>query len=229
LVSSLGGPGGTIQSVSLRATYLFQDTLYPEQPDVLPLISVDPFGANFFEPDLVYGQIRQVFHYQGDPFPDWNAGLTLETYGFIPADNYSVELVFRFLDEPPTWGRIIDVENPVPDDGFYVSPQNKLQVWESGALVSGPSDVYTGVYRHVVLTNSGGRVQAFLDGVLEFTSPPTSVMNVRNDQAYMNFFMDDYYISGEYSNGLVALLRVYEGELSAKEVALLAQDPFAYP
>ena len=229
IASRLGDSGGSIQSVTLRATYLFNDTLDPEQPDAPALLPVDPFGENYFGSEVVYGSERQVYTYWGDPFPDWNAGLVLPTAGLIPADDYSVELVFRFLQEPPTWGRIIDVEDRVSDNGFYVSPDSQLQIWENGGLVNGPTEVQTAVFYHVVMTNSGGTVQAFLDGVLEFTSPPTSVMNVNNPGSYMNFFLDDYVIRGEYSNGQVALVRVYEGALSGEEVGLLAQDPFAYP
>ena len=224
------GPAVGTAVADLQATYLIQDSLSAQEPTAPDLISVDPLGMNHFDDAFVYGLTRRVFQWVGNAFPtDEQAGLSLVTTDLIPPDNYSVEMVFKFFNEPPTWGRIIDVQERQSDNGFYVSPAQHLQIWENGSLAEG-SDIFTAdVFHHVVLTNdaSTGLVKAYLDGVLQLNGV-TAVMDVDNPDDLMNFFLDNLegIGTGEFANGQIALLRVYDNVLTDDKVATLAQNPF---
>lgn len=232
LVSLLALHGMTAGTAvaDLQATYLFADSLSAEEPWAPDLISVDPLGMNYFDDALVYGQTRRIFQWVGTAFPtDAQAGLSLVTTDLIPPNYYSVEMVFKFFDEPPTWGRIIDVQERQSDNGFYVSPNQRLQVWEFGSLGEGPDIFTANEFHHVVLTDDGGSgmVSAYLDGVLQWTVA-TSTMDVSNPDDLMNFFLDNLAGAGtgEFANGQIALLRIYDEVLTDDTVAALAQDPF---
>ena len=209
----------------LRGTYLFDFNLGAQEPGAPALLPVDPLGRNRFETALVYGQQRPVYRWDGNALPfTQQAGLTLPTAGLFPANNYSVELVFQFFEQPDSWRRILDGRNRTDDAGFYVDSDNRLAVYPVG---SGVTPWTNNAFHHVVLTNGpGGTVTGFLDGRLEFTLQ-TDVMNIDNPGRLLHLFLDDAVVAGEYSDGRVALLRVYEGVLSPGQVAELARDPYA--
>jgi hypothetical protein len=188
---------------------------------------VDPLGLNHFTTATVYGQSRTVFDYQGNADPaSQQAGLSLNTTGLIPANNYSVEMVFQFRENPNAWRRILDVQGRTSDNGFYVDPGNNLNVYPTSGV--GSTTFTNNQFHHVVLTNSGGTVNGYLDGRLEFTVA-TSVMDISNPGNVLNFFLDNDVppFTDEYSSGQVALIRAWDGALTADEVAVLAADPFA--
>ena len=217
----------------LKATYLFQDSLSAQEPTAPDLISVDPLGMNYFDDALVYGRTRRVFTWIGNALPtDEQSGFSLVTTDLIPPDHYAVEMVFKFFYMAPSWGRIIDVEDRQSDDGFYVSPAEHLQIWESGSLAEGEAVFTPNEFHHVVLTvdGSSATVKAYLDGVLQLTAE-TIVMdidNINNPDDLMNFFLDNLegIGTGEFAEGQIALLRVYDDVLSDDTVAALAQNPF---
>jgi hypothetical protein len=209
-----------------RARFWFANTLSSDIAGAPDLISVDPLGRNAFETAVVYGQPRRVFHFDGDADPvDLQAGLSLNVTGLIPYDDYSVEMVFEFLEESG-YRRILDVKDRQSDDGFYVNPDHVLQVYPAK---SGLSPFTANVFHHVVLTNSFGEVTVYLNGMRELTIEKTTLMNLESPSGLMHFFLDNLFGLGlgEYSDGRIALMEVYEGLLSEDEVALRAQDPFA--
>jgi hypothetical protein len=212
------------------ATYLFNDTFTAVESFAPALVPVDPLGLSAFEDSLVFGTTRRVYRFDGNLYPvEEQAGLSLATAGLIPYNAYSVELVFEFTEINGAWRRIIDVNNRTSDNGFYVEPGDRLQIWENGGLSTGTAVFTTNQFHHVVLTNdSAGIVKAYLDGVLEFTTPSTTVMNINNPDAAMNFFLDNFEGGGqgEFADGRVALVRVYDAILSDGDVAALAQNPF---
>lgn len=216
------------------ATYLFQNTLRAEQWWAPALVAVDPLAQNRFESAQVYGQARQVYRLDGNPFPNENqAGLALDVRRAIPFTYYSVELVFEYpeADQAFGWRKIIDVHQRQTDTGFYVNPDNVLSVFdgEAGAsqeLAAGQTAFTAPGFHHLVLTVGLDVVSAYLDGTRELTTPITRVMNV-DPWHLMHFFLDDFATSGEYADARIALLRMYIGTLSDAEVANLARDPFA--
>jgi hypothetical protein len=216
-------------AAELRATYLFNNTLAAEEGGAPALGNVNPLGLNHFTTSNVFGQNRTVFDYQGnaDP-PSQQAGLSLNTTGLIPANNYSMEMVFKFRENPNAWRRILEVQGRVSDDGFYVDPSNNLNVYPTSGV--GSTAFLNDKFHHVVLTDSGGIVNGYLDGRLEFTVA-TNVMDIANPGNVVNFFLDNDVppFTDEYSSGQVALIRAWEGALTADEVANLAANPFPAP
>jgi hypothetical protein len=213
------------------ATYLFNNTLAAEQGGAPALVSVDPLAANGFTTATVLGSPRTVFQWNGNATPTEQAGLTLATTGLIPADNYSVEMLFLFTDGNNAWRRIIDVENRQSDSGFYVDPSNNLDIFP----VSGSSAAFTNnVFHHVVLTNdTAGTVTAYLDGAEQFNRV-TDLMDVNNGNnpgLLMNFFLDNVVAGGqgEFSDGQIALLRLYDSVLTPSQITALAGNPFPAP
>lgn len=213
-----------LAEVAPVATYLFQDTLAAREPGAPALVSVNPLGGNGFETATVSGQSRRVFRWDGNTSGAQQAGLTLATTGLIAATSYSVELVLEFRERAGGYRRIVDVENRASDNGFYVDPSNRLNVFP---VASGSATFSNDVFHHVVLTTAGGTVKAYLDGVLQFTVS-TSIMNIANPGSLMQFFLDNTSGGGqgEFSDGRVALIRLWPAALPDADVASLAADPF---
>ncbi len=214
------------------ATYYFNNTLAAEQLGVPALVPTNPLGTNGYLTDTVFGQSRTVYAFNGNASPNADqAGLTLNTTGLVTPDNYSAELVFQFNQNPSLWRRIIDVKNRQSDTGFYVSPTKNLAIYPT----TGSSSLFSNnVYHHVVLTvASGATVNAYLDGVLQFTTS-TGLMNlnnVSNAGLLMHLFLDNVVDPpvDEFSSGDIALFRLYDAVLSDSDVQTLAAAPFAVP
>lgn len=214
------------------ATYLFNNTLAAEQGGAPALVSVDPLTANGFTTATVLGSPRTVFQWNGNATPTGEqAGLTLATSGLIAPGNYSVEMILLFTEQDNAWRRIIDVENRQSDSGFYVDPTNNLAIYP----VIGSTAAFTNnVFHHVVLTNdAAGTAIGYLDGAQQFTST-TDLMDVNNGNnpgLLMHFFLDNVVAGGqgEFSDGQIALLRLYDAVLTPTQIATLASDPFASP
>lgn len=218
-----------------RATYTFADTLSALEAGAPALIAADPLEQNTFETVSVFGQDRRVYRWIGNASAsEQQGGLTLNTTGLIPANQYSLSMVFQF-DEPPSsennpapsiYRRIVDVQDRTSDNGFYVDPNNRLNVYPDEA--AGSTAWTNDTFHHVVLTNaSTSMINVYLNGTLEF-SVASDVMHVSNDGNLMHFFLDNVIGGGEgeYSNGRVALIRLYDGVLTGSEVSQIAADPF---
>jgi hypothetical protein len=138
-------------------------------------------------------------------------------------------MVIQFSQRDLFWRRIIDVENRASDNGFYVDPTNNLDIFP---VAGSSSNFTTNVYHHIVLTVAGGTTaKAYLDGVLQFTAS-TALMNINNANNpgnLLNLFLDNTSGGGqgEFSNGDIALFRMYDAVLSDSDVASLASNPFA--
>jgi hypothetical protein len=213
-------------AATLAATYLFDGSLAAQEAGAPALVSVDPLGLSRFTTATVFGQSRTVFDFQGNASPPGQqAGLALSATGLIPANNYSVEMVFQFRDNPDAWRRVLDVQGRTSDNGFYVDSGNHLDVYPTSGVGSGTFS--NNQFHHVVLTDSGGTVRGYLDGRPEF-SVTTDVMDINNPAGVLSFFLDNKVepFTDEYSSGQAALIRAYEGALTPEEVAALAADPF---
>jgi hypothetical protein len=210
------------------ASYGFQNTFAADQSGVPALTAVDPLGTSKFVTDTLYGQTRQVYNFTGQASPPANqSGLTVNTTGLIAPTIYSVATVFEF-DGNAGWRRIIDVQNRQSDAGFYVDPSSNLDVFP---VAGGTHAFSAGVYHSVVLTVSSGTVNAYLDGVLQFTST-TNVMDITdtadNPNNLMGFFLDNVVGGGqnEYSTGKVGLIQLYNGVLDQSQITTIAANPF---
>jgi hypothetical protein len=70
-------------------------------------------------------------------------------------------------------------------------------------------------------------VYGYIDGVSQFTAA-TSLMDINNAGDLMHFFLDNVIGAGqgEYSDGRVALVRLWDGVLTSQEANDLASHPF---
>jgi hypothetical protein len=134
LLSLLLGSVSAVHAAAIPvATYNFNNNLNANEGGAPSLVSVDPLGLNGFETAIVNGQSQTVFHWNGTGSPaSLQAGLTLNATGLVQYNNYSVQLVFEFLELSQFgggWRRILDTQNRQSDNGFYVEPGNRLQVY----------------------------------------------------------------------------------------------------
>jgi hypothetical protein len=232
-----GGAGGASLSrpATLVATYRFAQTFAADQAGVPPLVPVDPTMTSVFESDTVFGAPHAVWAFNGAPSPlTSQGGLTLAAAGLFSPASYSIDMVIELTQRDLAWRRLIDVQNRQSDNGFYVDTSNNLDIYP----VSGSTGAFTlGAFHHVVLTVDGSTViptvRAYLDGTAQFTSP-TAEMNLDGDPTnnpgeLMGFFLDNVAGggAGEWSAGEVALIRVWDGVLTAPQAASLAASPFA--
>lgn len=220
LAASLGVAAGVANAATLVASYSFQDTLAANEALAPALVSIDPLHQNAFETAIVHGQSQRVFHWFGNGSdPATQAGLQLDATGLVAYDNYSVELTFEFLEAAQFgggWRRIIDTQNRQSDNGFYVDPDNVLQVYP---VVNGSTLFTTPGFHDVVLTNfvvNGVReVKAYLDGYLELTSDTDQLNldNANNLGHLLHFFLDNSAgpAQQEFADGRIASLRVFDG------------------
>ncbi len=224
------GAARAVAAPAAVATYLFNDSFDAMEPGAPALQPVDPLGLGRFDDAVVLGQSRRVYSFDGNMPVEEQAGLSLATAGLLAPDRYSVELVFEFVETNGAWRRILDVQDRGSDNGFYVSPQSLVEVYENGALADGTTPFTTSEFHHVVLTNdSSGVVSAYLDGRLEFTATSTThVMDIANPRSALNLFLDNVVGGGqgEYADGRIALFRAYDAILSDVDVAALAANPF---
>ena len=209
-------------AATLKASYLFNDNLNAQEVGAPALVAVDPLAANQFETATVFGQTRRVYHYDGNL--SQQAGLTADTSGLITFNNYSVEIVFEFVENTSVngWRRILDVHNGSPSDhALYVDADSNLDIWTNAGSNPGTANFFDNTFYHVVLTNANtGTAKVYLDGNLDLTLS-TTVMNIDN---LLRFFRDSP-PGKEYSDGRVAMIRFYDGVLTGGEVAALASDP----
>lgn len=208
------------------AVYTFANTLGSSVAGAPALSAVDPLGASGFVTDTVFGQAQTVYQFVGNASPVLEqAGLTLDVSSLLAghADNYSVEMVFKFTERPNAWRRILDVQNRQSDNGFYVDPSNNLDIYP----VAGGAGFTNGVYHDVFLVNDHGMATFYLDGSQK-TTAQTTVMNLDASQT-MGFFLDNVVAGGqgEYSSGSVALIRVYDTALTAPPPPVPEPAPFA--
>jgi hypothetical protein len=153
-----------------------------------------------------------------------NQGLNLSSALANPAD-YAIELVFSWNSLSGSWQKIIDFHNLAPDIGLYTLG-NGLQ-FMNGAFT--PNLFTAGVTRHLVLTRDDATnvVRAYIDGVERWNfvdNAGDAVFDGTDD--VVRFFQDDT-ASGqtEAQSGFVDRIRIFDGALSAADVAALFNPP----
>lgn len=214
-------------AATLVGSYGFNNSLASAVPGGQALTLIDPKGKSGFGTDTVFGEQRTVFNFLGSSSPSEQSGLSFNTNGLLVSNDYSVALTFKFNERNSSWRRILDVSGRTSDNGFYVDNGNNLSVFpSSGSNVN----FLSGSYRNVVLTVGGGKASAFVDGGSSFSST-TPVMNLTNGPGLLTFFADNNVGGGqgEWSSGSIAALRIYNGVLSAEEIAELNRVPFVAP
>jgi Concanavalin A-like lectin/glucanases superfamily len=208
---------------TLIAQYGFDNALTSSVGGAPALTAVDPLGTSGFTTDTVFGTSRTVYSFAGanSPVAD-QGGLTFDnSTSLIGSSSYSVEMIFKLTSGAGQWRRILDALNRTSDSGFYVNPSNDLAIYpDSGSNLSFAADTYY----DIVLTTDGTNVAVYANGLGDF-STTTSVMDISADNT-LGFFLDNTAGGGqgEWSPGDVSLISLYNGVLSADDVARLFHE-----
>lgn len=223
---ALAAASGSAQAATLVANYNFNNSLSSSVGGAPDLVATDPLGLSGFTTATVNGHSRTVYSVQGQNFPVTDqAGLTFDNSGgLLASNNYSVNMVFSLADRVGGWRRLVDVQNRQSDNGFYVDPENTIDVYP---VTGSPGIFSANTFTDVALTVAAdGTVQGYLNGTREFTTT-TAVMNIDNPDNVMNFFLDNVVAGGqgEWSSGQVANIALYNGVLSDSEVARISAVP----
>jgi hypothetical protein len=234
LLSCFAGTAGALPIPV--ATYSLDGSLAADEAGVNALVAIDPLGLNEFRMENVFGIDRLVYRFDGNSSQtNQQAGLKLDTRGILDTDDsYSVEMIFRFDVNDSSWENILGVSDRSSDNAFYVAPSGGLQVYPQSA---GVTPVTQDEWHHITLTNNGdsGLVTGYLDGVFQFdlvsSSLDFSSYVADNPERWMHFFTDNLSGGGygEFADGSVALIRLYDLELNADEVGGLPEGSVPEP
>lgn len=223
VVAAMALTAGAAQAATLKASYLFNGNLSSSVAGAGDLVLTDPTGTSAFQTDTVFGNSRSVLFIGGDNVNANQGGLTFDSTGLLTSDSYSVTLTFEFLDRTNAWRRIIDVEERQSDNGFYVDPNNNLNVFP----VNGSNAAFTtNAYRNVALTvGPGGVVKAYIDGGASLTAN-TNIMEI-GPNGTINLFLDNVVAGGqgEWSQSRIAVANFYDGVLTSDEVFGINREP----
>ncbi len=140
-------------------------------------------------------------------------GLRLDN-GFADPGNYSILLHFSFT-QLESWRKIIDFKERTSDNGLYSLDAALNFV----PLVVGSPVFALNTPATVILTRNGAtdEVVGYVNGVQQISFIDSGDLAVfSSNVAY--FFQDDLAVTGENSGGVVDLIRIYDGALTAQEV-----------
>jgi hypothetical protein len=176
-------------------------------------------GTNAFATDTVRGASQTVL-----VFPTGNGLQLSPTSGLFANVAYTVAALVR-LDTISGYGRILDFKNAASDDGLY-NLNGNLVFYPVAGGSAGP--MTAGAYVHVVLTRAAdGTVSGYVNGVQQFSLADSSNLAVIDSSNVLRFFKDDNAVPNENSSGAVARIRIWNGALTAAQVAALEPAPTA--
>jgi CubicO group peptidase (beta-lactamase class C family) len=199
----------------LTADYRFENTL-ESSVGAAPELTVIGDDSTAITHGEVLGQTRDVLTFER------GGGLSLiPTSGVIDRRQYTIELVFRF-DQIDGWRKIIDVNDASEDCGLYVL-DGGLDFFPIAVGFGAPLEADS--YAHVVLTRDAtDTVVAYVNGARQFSFLDRGEVAVIGGDETLRFFSDDTVTAQEDSGGAVSRIRLYDGPLSADEVAALAAE-----
>jgi len=146
-----------------------------------------------------------------------NQGLSLSSG--INASDYSIVLDFSIANTSG-YRKLIDFKSRASDNGLY-NLNTALDFYPQPA---GPAlALQANTVRRVTLTRDGSTntTNGYVNGVVQFTFVDGSAVSTFSDPGnIVNFFMDDFATSQrEASAGFADAIRIYDGALTAGEVA----------
>jgi len=180
-----------------------------------PTICPTPNPANSFATEKVDGRKVPVL-----TFPTDNGVSLAPTTGVIANDSYTIVALFR-LSTITGYRRVIDFLDGASDSGVYFYNGQLLFYPVQGA---GTTTIAANRYVQVVLTRdaSTDQVAGYVNGVQQWAFADTSDIAVIDSNNTLNFFRDNLTgASHEDSAGAVARITLYNGALSASQVAAL--------
>jgi hypothetical protein len=207
----------------LTADYQFQNSYNssvagaPALTDLISPGQTCPAYCNAFANETVQGNSQTVLQ-----FPQGN-GLALQSTTSVLSNNgvYSIAVLARF-DNVNGYTRVSDFKHGTSDNGLYLLSKG-LTFFPYGG--TGPGTLANGVYALLVLTRDGsGTLNGYVNGLQVFTQDDSSnAYGVIDSSNVLRFFEDNTSggSSGENSGGAVARIRVWDGVLSAQQVAAL--------
>jgi uncharacterized repeat protein (TIGR01451 family) len=176
-------------------------------------------GTNSFATDTVRGASQTVL-----VFPTGNGLQLSPTSGVFANVAYTIAALVR-LDTISGYGRIFDFKNATSDDGLYDLDGNLVFFPEVGGSAA---PIVAGAYVHVVLTRAAdGTVTGYVNGVQQFSFVDSANLGVIDSSNVLRFFKDDNAVPNENSSGAVARIRIWDGALTAAQVAALEPPPTA--
>jgi hypothetical protein len=149
-----------------------------------------------------------------------NQGLSLSN-GFTNTADYSIATTFN-LANLSGYGRLIDFQNRTSDTGLY-NLNTALNFYN---ITTGAAGAFSpNVDALLVVTRNAGTnaFVGYVNGIqqISFTdSSSLAVFSAPNNIAH--FFIDDLVVPNEASAGVVDRIRIYNGALTAAEVAALS-------
>jgi hypothetical protein len=148
-----------------------------------------------------------------------NQGPSLSN-GLADGGIYTVETYFSIANTS-SWVKLIDYWNRTSDHGLYSLGGQMVQI-NPGFNVS-PATLFTpDAMAHLVITRDASHFfQAFVNGSLIFALADGGGLYTKftGPDNVIHFFRDDGATGGEASAGFVDYIRVYDGALSAEQVA----------
>ena len=219
MATAIMAPLHSAGAAVLKADYEFAGTFASSVAGAPDLIATDPLGTSSFGNDQVLGVSRSVYNFNGSNTPSDQGGLTFNNgAGLIGSNSYSFDVLFKLNERDGAWRIIANANNRQSDNGFYVDPSNNLDIYPNS---SSTITFRPGTYYDVVLTNDNGLVTVYGDGGAVFSAQSGS-MTLGSDNL-LDFFLDNVVGGGqgEWSSGSVAKIALYDGALSADDVASL--------
>ena len=198
----------------VTADYRFENSLADSVGAAAELSAIGADATGFID-EAVLGQTRPVLTF------DRGSGLALTPASVVIGSEYTIELVFRF-DRLDGWAKIVDFNDATEDCGLY-SLDGRMDFWPIttgfGAALEADS------YAHVVLTRDAtDTVVAYVNGARQLSFHDTGDIAVIDANDTLRLFSDDTTTSNEDSAGAVSRIRLYDGPLTASEVAALAAE-----
>lgn len=211
-----GFGAGAASAATLKADYQLQDTLRSDvagAPALTDLVGTG--GPNAFSTENVNGAPRRVL-----TFPKGNGVAMSSVSSLLPSASYSAVMLVRLADISG-YRRYLDLTGGAADNGFY-NLSGRLVLYSPASGTSTP--ITANAYHQVAVTrDASGIVAGYVDGAPAlgpYDDSSTAAAALATDT--MRFFKDDDVVLGEDSAGAVSRIRVYEGALTAAEVAALS-------
>ena len=199
----------------VTADYRFENSLADSVGAATELSAIGAHATGFID-EAVLGQTRPVLTF------DRGSGLELTPASVVIGSEYTIELVFRF-DRLDGFAKIVDFNNATEDCGLY-SLDGRMDFWPITAGF-GAAVVEADSYAHVVLTRDAtDNVVAYVNGARQLSFHDTGDIAVIDANDTLRLFSDDTVTANEDSGGAVSRIRLYDGPLSASDVAALAAE-----
>jgi hypothetical protein len=194
------------------ADYQFQNNLHSSIGNPPDLSNIA--AGNNFVSDIVDGLPQTVYR-----FPQGSSVALSNANGVIPTNIYTIVLLFSF-DNVSGWRRILDVKNPVSNNGLYTL-NGQLYFYPTGP--SGSSNIVAGNYAQVVMTrDASSNVVAYLNGVQQFSLVDNAnYATLAGSPQLLRFFKDD---TTEDASGTIARIRLYDKVMPPAQVATLDRE-----